>query len=486
MIFLYSVLFILLIALSAIFYKHKNHIKAGISFKSNPLSVFYGLSFFIIDFLKISDRKIRKESSSAFFSSARKKALMLNPGKDSEQLLYLSLAKSISLCICVFIIFMILGIVYTFNNIISGTSYVNSLKRPTDGSENITYSLQVNTEETTEYIDIEVSKKMYEYSEVIALFDKYREDIVAAMLNDNKSTDKITSSLTFISSIGDENILLTWQPEDTSYIDLNGNLIYDNISSTGTDTTIYVYMEFNDITASLAIGVTLYQPSDSSVTLKKEIQDYIDNNSNPVSTSVSLPSRISGNSLTFSFPRKNVNYIFLLLAFVSSLLMYILTSKETDKQLKLRNRQLMQDYPHIVSKLLLLCNAGLNIQNALKKIAEDYRHSGKKMRYAYEELLITLNSLSGGKSQPSAYRDYGKRCGIMPYIKLGVLLEQNIQKGTKELHALLDSEVKNAFENHKSETITLSKQAETKLIFPMIIILIVIMALIMIPTFMNI
>ena len=73
----------------------------------------------------------------------------------------------------------------------------------------------------------------------------------------------------------------------------------------------------------------------------------------------------------------------------------------------------------------------------------------------------------------------------MPYMKLGSLLEQNLNKGAKEMRFQLGSEVKNAFQNYKSETITKSKQAETKLVFPMILILIVIMLLIMVPSFMN-
>lgn len=487
MFFIYSITLTVLIILSVIFFKYKKNIRDGITINKNPLVLFYGLSFFIIDSVKNINVKLKKSNSAHIFSSAKKKALMLNPGNNSIKFTYLIIAKKLSACIAAAIIFMLLGALYTFNIPGRDSDYINELQRPTDGSYNTTYSLQVNTEDSTEYIDLNVSKKMYEYSEVIALFDTYRDELIQTMLNKNKSSDCINSPLCFISSIGAEDIKLSWQPEDTAYIDFNGNLLYENISPEGTDTTIYVSMELNDITASLAIGVTLYPAeNNTAASLKSQIQSYINTNSSPYSDWVQLPSQISGNNVLFSYPKKNTDWLFLVMALISSPLLYILVSRETEKKLKNRRYQLMQDYPEIVSKLLLLCNAGLNIHNAFKKIVEDYKNSGSKPRYAYEELSITINSLKSGKPESSAYTDFGRRCGLMPYIKLGALLEQNLQKGAKELRYHLSNEVRNAFEKHKSDTITMSKQAETKLIFPMIMILMVIMALIMIPSFMNI
>ena len=248
-------------------------------------------------------------------------------------------------------------------------------------------------------------------------------------------------------------------------------------------------MKLSDVEATLMAGVILYpDSSDRSSLLHAEIMSYINENNIPYSSTVSLPSNISGSDVAFFLPDNNSNLIFFPIGIITCIILLFASSKELNSKVRLRNNQMLSDYPEIVSKLLLLSNAGLNIRNAFKKITEDY-YKGLSANdiphYAYEELSITLNSLNSGKSEATAYTEYGKRCRLMPYMKLGSLLEQNLNKGAKEMRFQLGSEVKNAFQNYKSETITKSKQAETKLIFPMLLILIVIMLLIMVPAFMN-
>ena len=72
--------------------------------------------------------------------------------------------------------------------------------------------------------------------------------------------------------------------------------------------------------------------------------------------------------------------------------------------MKLRNNQLLLDYPEIINKFILLINAGMTIKQAWSKIPEDYRQKLNKgeinIRYAYEEMLVTLNELKLGIPKP--------------------------------------------------------------------------------------
>lgn len=461
MLFIYSILLIIIICLTLIFYNYKKGYRDISPSKSFMLKPFFGISLFLMDTLGsiLKSRGIKDPSSQ-------------------------STARGIALTLCIMASFMVLGTIYS----IKGTSNITSLPRPSDGSETSTYSLKVETESTTEYVDLEVSKKMYEYGQVISIFDSYREDILAAMLKENPSADKVSLPLNFIQSIGSENICLKWQPEDLSYIDYNGNITYENISPEGTFTSIYVSMELDDITASLVIGVTLYpMETVSDSTLISQIKEFIKHNNSPSQDYVLLPTSLSKGSVSFSLSQDNVDYIFLLLAIVSIAAIWMLIKRDKEKKQKHRETQMLQDYPEIVSKLLLLCNAGLNTHSAFKKIVDDYKNTHNfKPRHAYEELSITVNSLQSGGSESYVYTDFGRRCGLMPYMQLGSLLEQNIKKGSKELSYHLNTEVRNAFENHKSAVITQSKIAETKLLFPMMLMLIIVIALIIVPSFMNI
>lgn len=146
------------------------------------------------------------------------------------------------------------------------------------------------------------------------------------------------------------------------------------------------------------------------------------------------------------------------------------------------------DYPEIVAKLSLLVGAGMTVRMAWEKIVVDYRarqKSGSKKRYAYEFMSEGLNMLKSGKPQIYVYEEFGMKCGIKEYMKFSSLIVQNIKKGTKELALLLTLEAKDAFEERKNMAKKYGEEAGTKLLLPMIIMLIVVMAIIMVPALMS-
>lgn len=486
MFIVYFIISLLLIFCTAFFYKYKQNLCLKKD-KKSVSALFYGFSYFLTDIYISLSKKFTHSNKPDFFSKKMITVRKLNPNENPSVLAYNLYAKRISSCLLILLTLSLFGLVFTLCNLVIPKENITSLNRPDDGSDSTHYKILVSSDDESETIDIEVSKKIYEYGEIIAIFDKHRDEIIKAFLNTNDSPANICYDLSFPSSIGDENINLSWQPQDLSLIDLNGHLVYENISESGTPTTVSVLMKLDDIEATMDISVTLYKQIKTDSSLNDIISSYIENNSDPYSDTVLLPATIGNKSFSYTLPSDNTDYIFLLLSFAGIILIMVISKNETKTALQKRKEQLMSDYPDIVSKLLLLLNAGLNIKNAVKKISADYLSNEKlKGHYAYEELVITLNLIDSGISEAGSYHDYGKRCGTMEYIKLGALLEQNLHSGSKELRVLLTSEVSEAFENHKASVITKSKQAETKLIFPMILILIVIMLLIMVPAFTNI
>ena len=131
---------------------------------------------------------------------------------------------------------------------------------------------------------------------------------------------------------------------------------------------------------------------------------------------------------------------------------------------------------------------GMTVRMAWEKIVVDYRvrqKSGSKKRYAYEFMSEGLNMLKSGKPQIYVYEEFGMKCGIKEYMKFSSLIVQNIKKGTKELALLLTLEAKDAFEERKNMAKKYGEEAGTKLLLPMIIMLIVVMAIIMVPALMS-
>ena len=133
-------------------------------------------------------------------------------------------------------------------------------------------------------------------------------------------------------------------------------------------------------------------------------------------------------------------------------------------------------------KFTLLVQAGLTARKAFQKIALDYgkKENGKE-RAAYEEIRTTCYEMDSGISEAEAYRRFGERCGQVKYKTLATLLIQNLQKGSRHLSDLLEKESVEAWDDRKRKAKVQGEAATTKLLFPMILMLGVVMAIVMLP-----
>lgn len=168
-------------------------------------------------------------------------------------------------------------------------------------------------------------------------------------------------------------------------------------------------------------------------------------------------------------------------------IIYAAKDSDVKKEIKNRNSQMERDYPDIVSKLMLLNTAGLSVRMSWKRIVSDYEKHVKTngKRYAYEEMKLAENKMDSGSSETAAYAEFGRRCGIRNYVKLGSILEQNIKKGSTGIKDSLEYEVREALEERKNMARKRGEEAGTKMLFPMLVMLIVSIVIIIIPSFMT-
>ena len=85
-----------------------------------------------------------------------------------------------------------------------------------------------------------------------------------------------------------------------------------------------------------------------------------------------LPESIGGEKIIWS---ENVNdgsgYIFILLC-TGAGMVYFLQGRKLNEEMDRRNRQMLLDYPQLISKLMLYLGAGMTIRNSFRKIASRY------------------------------------------------------------------------------------------------------------------
>ena len=130
----------------------------------------------------------------------------------------------------------------------------------------------------------------------------------------------------------------------------------------------------------------------------------------------------------------------------------------------------------------------MTIRGSLDRICADYaaqKKRGAKEQYAYEELELCMRRISDGASESDSYKYLGDRCSLMCYRKLSSLLVQNLKKGNAGLIQALDSEVTLAFNERKQVARRKGEEAQTKLMFPMMMMLAVVMIIIMVPALLS-
>ncbi len=100
-------------------------------------------------------------------------------------------------------------------------------------------------------------------------------------------------------------------------------------------------------------------------------------------------------------------------------------------------------------------------------------------------MAAVVRAIENGASEIDAMELFGKRTKLMPYLKFTSLLIQNSKKGSGDLLLLLENESVLAMEQNKERIRVMGEEAGTKLLFPMLIMLCIVFAIIMIPAFMS-
>lgn len=195
-----------------------------------------------------------------------------------------------------------------------------------------------------------------------------------------------------------------------------------------------------------------------------------------------LPEEWNGKHLEWEQPKDTTGNLISALGLVAVAAVVIAKRREEESVQIKRREQMPMDYPGLVMKFTLLVQAGLTARKAFQKIAMDYgkREEGNK-RAAYEEIRTACYEMDSGVSEAEAYRRFGERCGQVKYKTLSTLLIQNLQKGSRYLSDLLEKKSVEAWEERKRKARVLGEAAATKLLLPMVLMLLVVMAVIMLP-----
>lgn len=94
--------------------------------------------------------------------------------------------------------------------------------------------------------------------------------------------------------------------------------------------------------------------------------------------------------------------------------------------------------------------------------------------------------MDNGRGEIKAYQEFSERCDVQPYRKLVALLIAGQRVGSRRLMERLNEEADRVFAERKNAARRLGEEAGTKMLLPMMMMLIIVMGIVMAPAFLSI
>lgn len=169
----------------------------------------------------------------------------------------------------------------------------------------------------------------------------------------------------------------------------------------------------------------------------------------------------------------------LILMIVAIFAIFLAAYIEYDKGSKVdkRREEILKDFPHLLSQLALLINAGMPLREALETASK------KEDGIIYEQLRVLADDMRNGIPEYEAFSEFADRCGVDEVRKLSGLIIQNVRKGSAELAASLLELSGEIWRNRTSQVREQGEKASSKLLIPILIIFGGILMMVVAPMF---
>ncbi|MDK2807279.1 MAG: tight adherence protein [Clostridiales bacterium] len=388
-----------------------------------------------------------------------------------------------------------LGMVRELSVCSKGNSFLkeNTLLRPKPSEGSTSYTIKVGSQgmEEKEYT-IKIEEEEYDEEERTKAFTRAKEYLDLVFLGENESREDVRYPLSLVKTIKDESMTVSWILDEKGIINKDGSISEENLAEEQDNITIQAVIKYRDFEEAVSYDLCVRATEKTAAELFYESWEGALNQilgTTKEEAYVPLPDKIMGQEVTYQEKKENPSILFFLLAIMTGFLLGKQSEQELSAMKKKREEEMMMDYPGLVNKLVLLLGAGMTIDGAFETIRVSYQRQVSenplKKRYAYEEICRMQKEIKNGKSGIAAYEAFGRRAQCSTYLRFSTLLAQNVRKGSNHILGLLELEAVEAYEKRKERAKRKGEEAGTKLLAPMLLQLLLVMALIMIPAFLS-
>ena len=340
--------------------------------------------------------------------------------------------------------------------------------------------------ENGETITFPVGEREYSDKELEQAFLRSFQWVREQMLLDNKEAGEVRTDLNFMTEVPG-GFSAEWISQMPEVINHDGEVFNDDwLDEQRQYVVVQLMLSYQEHVQTQELQFCVREPVHSSqeelfLRIKQLILEK--EQTTREEESFVIPEMIEG--VTLEQEKENKTFGAYILAGALFLFLFFYQNNRMEDEGKERYRQLEEDYPVLINKLVLYLGAGINLRKTFGQIAGEYMDDVKAgrmtKRYMYEELNVMINEMNAGAGEQQAYEAFGHRMEQNSYTKLISLLVQNMQKGNDGLLKALETEEANAFFLRIDHAKKQAEEAGTKLLFPMLIMLLIVMVIVMAP-----
>lgn len=366
-----------------------------------------------------------------------------------------------------------------------------------EGRREILMDVTIEEGGLNETFSVSVEAQAYTQEEAYAWIDQAMAVLPEAILLENEDLDHVRSDLSLITKLEGNPGQIKWESGDYRLIDAGGHITALELPEEGKLCLLTAYISCQEYAKEMQMYIRILPGELSELErLRQDLTEAVKEAQEESRTqeSLILPEEIDGREVIWTEHKEDTSVTIVVLAMLLAVGIFIAMDRDLHKKAEARKETLVREYPEIVSKLVLFLGAGMTMRGAFHRLA-----AGRKVylfspadkqknideRPAYIEIARVCHEMDSGISESQAYLNLGKRCQDQHYIRLSMLLTQNLTKGTAGLSELLEKEAGEAFAERKRNARKYGEEAGTKLLLPMIILLLVVMVVIMVPAFLS-
>ena len=361
---------------------------------------------------------------------------------------------------------------------------LTELSRPGKGADSVTEHLQVQIGEDKTPIDVTVAAVPYDRKEEQTRIREASKNLETIFLGQNTSLDHVTMDLHMPTQIGNSEVTVQWYLDSWKYLEPDGTL-----KNEGLEEPVWIQVQAllsfgeENLTWNRTIQICPPEAPDTAMMIRM-LQYQLQECQVGYEETVQLPAEVSEQAVTW-YPQRDTRWLWTTLLTGAALCgLWTGKKREDEQRLQKYERKMQLAYPDIVNRLSLYMGAGISIRHAWERIIRGYekqRQMTGNSEDAYEQMKLALRQMQNGVAETVAYEQFGMDCRLSSYLKLGTLLSQNLRLGTGNLAEMLKAEAKDAFEDRKALARKIGEECESRLLLPMLLMLLSILIMIMYP-----